>query len=506
MAVSSGLPSRCRWMAPILLLAFLLRVAHLDAQGLWWDEAMSFTLGSSDFPSLIANSVEDKVHPPLYYGVLHFWLMLGHDEFLLRFFSVLFGVTSVSIMYVAASTIGGRQLGVVAALLLAASPFNVWYSQEVRMYSLTTMLTLAAMAAFLRLLRDDTRAGWAAYGVLSLLALYSNYVHLLVTLGQGVFLVVFRRTYRALLGKWMCCMVLVGVWFLPWAVAVFTTGGFYSASISWIPPARPPDLFWTVYSFSVGVTTDPRNLLNVAAALVAILLAVYGFLISRRKVGEEQRRVAFVVTWFLLPLLLTFLISLDWPLPQKRSIYIDRFFNPLLPAFLILVAYGLRQLFSMRRAVSWAAIGVMSVATVGSLNNLYFGDLYVRDQWREAISDINASAQPSDLVLVRPHHYVPTFYYPFDGLDPVTVPYLGSKEEYDEFLSDELSPLLNDGDRVWTMIVCENANAHRFVYGARDSLLSKVADDDIRSWLLQHYQLVEEQLYNGVYLASYGST
>lgn len=374
------------------------------------------------------------------------------------------------------------------------------------MYSLTTMLTLAAMAAFLRLLRNDTRAGWAAYGVLSLLALHSDYAHLLVTLGQAVFLVVVRGTYCALLKKWICCTALVGVWFLPWAVAVFATGGFYSASISWIPPARPPDLFWTVYSFSVGVTTDPRNLFNVAAALVAILLAVYGFLTSRSEAGEEERRIALVVTWFLLPLLLTFVISLDWPLPQKRSIYIDRFFNPLLPAFLILVAHGLRYLLSVRKAVSWAAIGVMSIATVGSLNNLFFGDAYVRDQWREAIAHINTAARPGDLVLVRPHDYVPMFYYPFDRMDSVTVPYLGSSEEYDRFLSSELSPLLNDGDGVWTMIVCENANAHRFVHGARDRLLSKVADDDVRAWLLQHYQLLEERLYNGIHLASYGST
>jgi 4-amino-4-deoxy-L-arabinose transferase-like glycosyltransferase len=493
-------------MIPLLLLAFLLRTAYLDAQGLWWDEAFSFSISVADPSSIIQDTIRDKVHPPLYYLLMHFWFALGHDEFLLRFFSVLFGVISVSIMYVAASIVGGRQLGVLAALLLAASPFNVWYSQEVRMYSLTTMLTLAAMAAFLRLLRDDTRTGWAAYGMLSLLALYSDYAHLLVTLGQAVFLVVFRTTYRALLRKWICCMALVGVWFLPWAVAMFATGGFYSASISWIPPARPPDLFWTVYSFSVGVTTDPRNLLNVAAALVAIFLAVYGFLTCRRKAGEEQRRIAFVVTWLLLPLLLTFLISLDWPLPQKRSVYIDRFFNPLLPAFLILVANGLRHLLSVRKAVSWAAIGVMSIATVGSLNNLFFGDAYVRDQWREAIADIKTAGRPSDLVLVRPHHYVPMSYYPFDGMDSVTVPYLGSREDYDEFLSSELSPLLNDGDRVWTMIVCENADAHRFAHGARDSLLRKVAADDVRAWLLQHYRLLEERLYNGVYLALYGST
>jgi hypothetical protein len=98
------------------------------------------------------------------------------------------------------------------------------------------------------------------------------------------------------------------------------------------------------------------------------------------------------------------------------------------------------------------------------------------------------------------------FYYPFDGLDSVTVPYLGSKEEYDEFLSSELSPLLNDGGRVWTMIVCENANPHRFVQGRPEDLSKKVQSDELRAWLMANYELLSEQTYVGVYLASYGTS
>ncbi len=495
-----------RWMIPILLLAFLLRIAYLDAQGLWWDEAFSFSMSVADLGSLMENAVHYRVHPPLYYTLLHFWLALGHDEFLLRFFSVLFGMISVSITYLTARLVGGERLAVLAALLLAVSPFNIWYSQEVRMYSLTTMLVLAAMAAFLRLLRDDTLPNWAAYGLLTLLALYSDYLHLFVTLGQAVFLVVLRRRYGALLRKWFYSMIVVGVLFLPWVVAVFSTGGFYSASISWILPARIPDLFWTVYCLAVGVTTDPHNLLNVGSAIVAVVLVAYGLLSLRKRPNVEQHRVALVVVWFVLPLLLTLLISLDWPLPQKRSIYIDRFFNPLLPALLILVAFGLLRAFSASKTVTSLAMVVLLITAGGSLHSLYYDEAYVRDQWREAIEYIEANAEPGDLLLVRPHHYVPTYYYQLEGTDSLTVPYLSSREEYDEFLRREVSPLVDDGGRLWTMIVCENADAHRFVHGRTEDLAKKMQSDELREWLMANCRLLSEQTYVGVYLGSYGSS
>ena len=505
MAESSSCLSHYRWMIPILLLAFLLRIAFLDAQGLWWDEAFSFSMSTADLPTLMENTFHYRVHPPLYYTLMHFWLILGHEEFLLRFFSVLWGMISVSIMYLAASIVGGKRLGVLAALLLAVSPFNVWYSQEVRMYSLTTMLVLAASVAFLRLLRDDALINWVAYGLLSLLALYSDYLYLFAALGHAVFLVILRRRYPAILRKWFACIVVVGVLFLPWILAVFTTGGFYSASISWISPARVSDLFWTLYSLAVGLTTDPRHPLYLTAALIALSLVGYGLTSLRQRPRDEQERVAAVSIWLVLPLLLTLLISLDWPLPQKRSIYIDRFFNPLLPAFLILVGIGIQRAISARRAISSLALTVLVITTGSSMRNVYYDNSYGRDQWREAIAHVNASGQPGDLVLVRPHDYVPLYYYRLKGVDWLTVPYLGSTAEYDDFLSNEVAPVLSEGGTLWTMIVSENANAHRFVQGDEQRLMERVRKDELRQSLLAHYQLQDERVYKRVYLASYGS-
>lgn len=174
---------------------------------------------------------------------MHSWLGLGQSEFLLRICPVLCGTMSVATIYAITALIAGKRLATLATLVLAISPLSVWYSQEVRMYSLTTLLVLTSGFFFLRLLRQDALSNWLAYGLCALLATYGDYLYLFIILAQAMFLIILRRVYRRMLRKWFCCMVIVGSLYLPWVVAIFVRGGFYHASISWIPPAQIADLF-----------------------------------------------------------------------------------------------------------------------------------------------------------------------------------------------------------------------------------------------------------------------
>ena len=76
----------------IILGGFALRLYHLGAQSLWYDETVSAYLASQSIPDLIAHTARD-IHPPAYYLLLHLWTRLaGHSEFALAFFSLAFGL------------------------------------------------------------------------------------------------------------------------------------------------------------------------------------------------------------------------------------------------------------------------------------------------------------------------------------------------------------------------------------------------------------------------------
>ena len=124
----------------IVLLALGLRLARLAFQPLWWDEGWSLYFATTDVGAMLNLTAVD-IHPPLYYLLLHLWtLLLGPSPLAVRLLSVLVGTATVPLLYATGRRLLGERGGLLAALLLAISPFHVYYSQEVRMYGLVTLL------------------------------------------------------------------------------------------------------------------------------------------------------------------------------------------------------------------------------------------------------------------------------------------------------------------------------------------------------------------------------
>jgi len=130
----------------LLLLAFALRVFRLDFQELRGDEAFGYFFSLRSYDDIIATTLAlREPHPVGSYFLQHIWLgWAGHSEFALRFVSVWFGVLAVALLYRLARRLElSPSTASVAALLLAASPYAVWHSQDARMYSILLALTLA---------------------------------------------------------------------------------------------------------------------------------------------------------------------------------------------------------------------------------------------------------------------------------------------------------------------------------------------------------------------------
>ncbi len=154
-------------MTAIVLGAFALRLIHLGRDSLWYDETVSVYLAGQRAAELLAHTARD-IHPPLYYLLLRGWLLLagypigqadpaGHGlEFMAAFLSLFFGVLLVPLTWQLARRLGlGSLTAGLAALFIAISPFGVWYSQEVRMYTLGACLGVVVLLATLPFLCRD---------------------------------------------------------------------------------------------------------------------------------------------------------------------------------------------------------------------------------------------------------------------------------------------------------------------------------------------------------------
>ena len=143
----------------ITVLGGLLRVVLLGSRGMWLDETFSVWLANHSVADLLQWTVKLDQHPPLYYLLLHYWIALnGNTPYYARLLSVLFGAGTIPIIYLIGKRLSGVVVGLAAAVFLALSPFNIYFAQETRMYTLLMFNAALAIYALVRLL-TDSRSG-----------------------------------------------------------------------------------------------------------------------------------------------------------------------------------------------------------------------------------------------------------------------------------------------------------------------------------------------------------
>src|SRR5688572_4449728 len=117
-----------RVLALLVVAGALLRALRLGAQPLWLDEATTAHFAGRDLWGCLFG---EPYHPPLHR--LSTWVVLrvfGDDDTTVRLLPALWGVLAIPLVYVVARRLRlGERVALVAAALVAASPFLLYLSQ-----------------------------------------------------------------------------------------------------------------------------------------------------------------------------------------------------------------------------------------------------------------------------------------------------------------------------------------------------------------------------------------
>lgn len=124
-------------LVSILSLAFLLRLPLLNGS-FWLDEAAQ-ALESSRPLSQQLELVPD-FQPPLLHLIVHFALYFDQSQWWLRLIGALIpGLVTIGITYFIALRLTSARTALMVGFLLATSSLHIFYSQELRPYSLPAM-------------------------------------------------------------------------------------------------------------------------------------------------------------------------------------------------------------------------------------------------------------------------------------------------------------------------------------------------------------------------------
>ncbi len=123
----------------------------------------------------LAGDANGEFNPPLFYWVEHVMLMLGNNEFILRFIPALLGVLTIPLFYMIGKEFLDRNAGIIAAAACAFSPFLIYYSQEARAYMMMLFFVALATIFFLQAMKSGSLMHWILFGVFSALAFWSHF-------------------------------------------------------------------------------------------------------------------------------------------------------------------------------------------------------------------------------------------------------------------------------------------------------------------------------------------
>ncbi|WP_428688556.1 glycosyltransferase family 39 protein [Roseibium sp.] len=366
----------------ILVMAAYLRLSDLGRTSLWYDEAVSWQQSKGSFSELLASVAADN-YPPLHNAVL--WLtmpLIGDGEIELRLPSALLGVLAVYLIYLAGSTLAGRPAGLLAAAMLAVSPFHIWYSTEARMYALQAACGLAFLLSVQKVLARPSLA-WLASLVLSgTLFLYSHYYALFGFAAVGGTCVVLagidlakgNRLTRSPAFTACAAMGTSTLAFLPWLAVLANRAKSVSDEGFWI--AYPDAKF--LENMAASITGSLTLFWILVALSVAAIAGTAIFSGPGSKSGPVSRRLILVCLAYTVgPLLFGYLYSV-----LVQPILFDRYLIAAWPGLLLLAAVAAQRLLP-----ALAPIALVAMSLYLTYPELRF-TLYekMRPDWRSIVA------------------------------------------------------------------------------------------------------------------------
>jgi mannosyltransferase len=449
------------WSA-ILIGAFL-RLYRLGAQSIWGDEALTlqvYTVGHS-FSQLMSNVWHRAFHPPLYFIIAHYWYMLGKSEFMLRFPSAVFGIAAIPVVYRIARSLFGPRTGAISAVVVALSPFHIWYSQEARMYSLQILLVAASMMLFLRAWKPATRWDMPGYGLVTVLGLYTQISTALLVAAQSLFIsfASVRRPRR--LAVWIATEAVIVIVFLPWMLHFMTSHSAIGSegTIGFNREKSPVHIAYALYTLGVGYSLGPsvsalhflppRIAIMRHLPVIAVSALVFGMLFTLGLMhAHRTNRFGFwmLVTGFFVPVALVGIASLLPGVPLN-----PRYVIVAIVPYWIIIALGVES--CTRRPVGWV-MPACAMALLGvSLFNHYSLPVYAKQDVRSAVALVDEHARPGDVAIVSSIEIGGPFIYYLKRQD---LPYVGYPSHPGlidrQTLPSDMRRILAGHKRVWLVL------------------------------------------------------
>ena len=388
-------------LVAILILAAILRVFLIGNHGLWLDELFSLRFADNTLQILIREVLLHDNHPPTYYVLLHYWVLLfGDSEFSLRMPSAILSVLSVLFTYKVGAILFDTRVAAIASLLLALSEFSIYYAQEARMYSLLAFASVLSVYCLIRFLEKQTPWSLVNYIWSTTLLVYSHLFGLFILLAENLYVLtiifIYSQQSTAIhLKKWISAQAYLLLLSIPWLVSLINRILIVNKEGFW---AETPTLHSILGTFHTFTGSNRGLIVWVFLLLLSLLFALIIKTAPGRKVLKKPSFPDYGKSVYLLSLILFIPILIPYLVSQfVTPIYIVRCTIAGHFAFYLLVAFGITSIrWKSARYISLVIILALSIKTLVREDYVHHGAVQVR----QAVEYIGMNTGENDVVAI----------------------------------------------------------------------------------------------------------
>lgn len=357
---------------------------------IWGDEGASISIASQNGTTLFHAIAHDGGNFAFYYLLLHFIIgVFGTGTDTLRIFSVLCGAICVPLAYALATSLVSNRCGLISAALTATTLPVIYWSHQIRGYTLVVALLTASALSLVIAMRDGRRAAFVIAGVLAVLSCYTELLGTVVVFVQFV-TVLITPQLRLRWRQWLVTGFGVALALIPLLLIARSRG---SRQLFWLGAPTTVQMheaigFLASSRMNGDMTSLTKLLLRLTEDLVfaAVAFGVLGSIWM--KWIAPLRVVALGWFWLSVPLALAYSVSI-----HITPVFLDRYFLICLPGLTLLLAYALNAIPIV--PLAWIGCGLL----IGLRSQqLYATHDVTIDNWRGATTQVVNQSRPGDCI------------------------------------------------------------------------------------------------------------
>ena len=442
-------------ISAILFVGLILRLIFINKpDGLWNDEYVSWMIAVKPFSQGFWSALKHQCHMPFYYLYLKFFMtFFGKSDLLLRMTSVFAGFLSMIAMYFVGLE-KNKKTALFCCGFCAISSFLIYYSQEVRLYSILFLFSSLNFLFTLKILKNPDKLNIISYILSDFLILFTHTIGFVYVLFNLIFIStkLFKTFKKAIIGIWTAIILLAGLC-APLILKIFSSQTF---SQWWGHFSLSKIGFFITDYFSpvlTNLTNAPDNFfyapILLPFMLIPSIIAIIGLTLAIKK--EKLNRELFFV------ILLTFLVLISASLSGKL-VFLTKYSIEVYPVLIYLVCYGISEI--SNNLLRKTLIIVYCLISLGYIIlHPYSAPKMRRAEGHKIVTDMleRAQLQKDDYILFE-YYDKDRFekYFDFKDYNVISI----NKGNFPFYLSSNHNNILKNGKNIYKEMFLSSENVY----------------------------------------------